>query len=308
MPDTAISTSVISTSAGYFTRLTHFLRGSYPPLPSLLFAVAWALGVTGLYAAVDPLPSGWRPGTSTALAALTLVIDLLLMRALDDIRDLDYDQEFHPTRPLAAGTVRIKDLVILFAAGTVILTALNIGAPTALLILLLQLAYTAVLIVVSRRWQRPNPDNLLANMFASLPAPLLLHVYLYARYLHGTGHGPVWRGILATVAVVLAAGHLEMAKKLKRSPKPSERTYVNQIGLRATIATALIAPVLSVALVTLVIRDPAGWSIAAVLPLAFPALAARSFWREHRSRWPAQSPPLYLLATFISYLILGLAA
>jgi hypothetical protein len=303
VPDTAISTS-----AGYFTRLAHFLRGSYPPLPSLLFAVAWTFGVTGLYAAVDPLPSGWRPSTSTVLAALTLIIDLLLMRALDDIRDLDYDREFHPTRPLAAGAVRIRDLAILYAAGTVVLTALNIDSPTALLILLLQLAYTALLIVVSRRWQRPNPDDLLANMFASLPAPLLLHVYLYARYLHGTGHGPDWRGILAIVAVVLAAGHLEMAKKLKRSPKPSERTYVNQIGLRATITTALVAPLLSVALVTLIIREPAGWSVAAVLPLAFPALAARSFWREHRPRWPAQSPPLYLLATFISYLILGLTA
>jgi hypothetical protein len=294
--------------AAYLTRLTQFLRGSYPPLPSILFALAWTFGVTGLYAATDPHLSPWRPGLSTILAAVTLTIDLLLMRALDDIRDLDYDRDFHPTRPLASGAVHVRDLITLYAAGTAILIVLNLDAPTALLILLAQLAYTALLIVISYRWQRPTPDNLIGNMLASLPAPLLLHVYLYARFLNGTGHGPTWRGIIAIAAVVLAAGHLEMAKKLKRSPKPSERTYVNQIGLRATLATALIAPIHSVALILLIIRDPAAWSAAAVLPLAFPALAARSFWREHRPRWPAQSPAFYLLATFISYLILGLAA
>lgn len=230
------------------------------------------------------------------------------MRALDDIRDLDYDREFHPTRPLASGAVHVRDLITLYAAGTAVLIALNLDAPTALLILIAQLTYTALLIVISHRWQRPTPDNLVGNMLASLPAPLLLHVYLYARYLHGTGHGPTWRGIIAIVAVVLAAGHLEMAKKLNRSPKPTERTYVNQIGLRATLATALIAPILSVALITIIIRNPAAWSVTAVLPLAIPALAARRFWREYRPQWPAQSPALYVLATFISYLILGLAA
>ena len=294
--------------AGYFTRLIHFLRGSYPPAPSILFAVAWTFGVTGLFAAVDPQPSSWRPGTSAVSAALTLIIDLLLLRALDDIRDLDYDREFHPTRPLASGAVHIRDLIILYAAGSAILVVLNLDAPTALLILLAQLAYTAFLIVAARLWQRPDPDNLIGNMLASLPAPLLLHVYLYARYLHGTGHGPDWRGTVAIVAVILAAGHPEMAKKLKRSPKPNERTYVNQIGLRATLTTALVAPLVSVALVVLVVRAPAAWSAAAVLPLAFPALAARDFWRAHLPRWPAQSPAFYLLATFIGYLALGLAA
>lgn len=290
----------------YLRRITRFVRGSYPPVPSVLFAVAWAYGVTGLFAAVDPRVSAWRPDTGTAIAALTLVLDLLLMRALDDLRDLDYDRRFNPDRPLASGAVRPRDLVLLYLLGTVVLVALNLGSASRVAILLTQLGYVALIIAVDQRWRWPSGDNLLANLLISLPAPVLLHVYLYAGYLHTTRLTPDWHGIVAIAIVVLASGHLELAKKITRSPRPGERTYVEVFGLSGTTAIALGAPAIAVLILVVQARTSLGWTLTAVVPLALPALVGWRFWRTKLPRWPPNTAALYLLVTFVAYFAIGL--
>lgn len=64
------------------SRVGRFAWGSHPPLASGVVAVFWACGVTGLFAALDSSGAGWRPGGGTAVAAVTVFVDLLLMRAL----------------------------------------------------------------------------------------------------------------------------------------------------------------------------------------------------------------------------------
>ncbi|TDE25195.1 hypothetical protein [Actinomadura sp. 6K520] len=287
-------------------RLARFVRGSHPPVPSLVFAVLWAYGVTGLFAALDPSPPAWRPGAGTAVAAATLFVDLLLMRALDDIRDLDYDRRFNPGRPLAAGAVRTSDLAVLYGAGAAVLILLNIAWPWRAGILLVQLGYAAGAVAVHRRWGRPSADDLFRSLLVSLPAPLLLHLYLYAGYLDASGHDPDWSGAVAIAVVVLAAGHAELAGKLTRAPRAGERTYVTTLGVAGTAAAALAVPVLSAALVAARSQAPAGWTLAALLPAAAPLAAAWAF-AHGRTRWPPFAPALYMLLSFGSYLALGLA-
>ncbi|MFD0891619.1 hypothetical protein ACFQ08_44320, partial [Streptosporangium algeriense] len=79
-------------------RLGRYVLGSYPPAFYLPYGVSWAVGVTALFTLADPRVTGWRPDVGVVVAALTFAIDLLLMRALDDIRDLDYDREHNPGR------------------------------------------------------------------------------------------------------------------------------------------------------------------------------------------------------------------
>jgi hypothetical protein len=288
-------------------RWARFIAGSYPPLPSVLFALAWAYGVTGLFAAVDPRASPWRPDAGTAVAALTVAVDLLLMRALDDIRDLDYDRRFHPGRPLAAGAVRTRDLLILYGVGAAGLLILNAGAPAATAVLAAQLGYGALVVAVHLRLGLPSGDDLIASLLVSLPAPLLLHLYLYAGYLHGTGLAPSRDASIAIGVVVLASLHPELAKKITRSPLPGERTYVDVLGLAGTTAVALIAPALSTALLLGSARRPIGaWSLAAVVPLVPIVLAGWRFLSTSAPRWPAAAPALYLLLTFTGYFLLGL--
>ncbi|XRQ02347.1 hypothetical protein ACN3XK_37740 [Actinomadura welshii] len=291
---------------GRLTRLARFARGSHPPLPALVFAALWAYGVTGLFAALDPRVAGWRPGAGAAIAAVTLYLDLLLMRALDDIRDLDYDRRFHPGRPLASGAVREGDLAVLYGAGAAALVLLNAAWPWRAGILVVQLGYAAGAIAVFRRWGRPPADDLFASLLVSLPAPVLLHLYLYAGHLDAAGLPPDASGAVAVAVVVLAAGHAELAGKLTRAPRAGERTYTATLGVTGTAALAVAVPVLSAVVLVAFSQAPPGWTPAALVPLAAPAAAAWSFSRG-RPRWPRPAPALYMLLSFASYLVLGLA-
>ncbi|HEU5028707.1 MAG TPA: hypothetical protein VFV01_27610 [Spirillospora sp.] len=293
-------------AAGRCRRIGRYVAGSHPPVPSLVLAVAWAYGVTGLFAALDPLVARWRPGAGTAIAAVTVFADLLLMRALDDVRDLGYDRRFHPGRPLASGEVRVGDLGVLYAFGSLAVLALNAARPWQAAILGVQLAYGIILVAAHCRWGRPPGERLLVNLLVSLPAPVLLHAYLYAGYLHAAGHRAGWPGCAAVVVAVLAAGHAELAKNITREPPPGERTYATALGLRGSAGLALAAPALSAALLAAWSRAPLAWTPAAVLPLAVPAAAGHRFLRG-RARWPAAAPPLHLLLTFAGYAALGLA-
>jgi 4-hydroxybenzoate polyprenyltransferase len=272
----------------------------------MVFAAAWAYGVTGLFAALDPLVTRWRPGAGAAVAAVTVFADLLLMRALDDVRDLGYDRRFNPGRPLASGAVRVRDLGVLYAAGSLAVLALNAARPWQAAVLAVQLAYGAVVVAAHCRWGRPSGDRLLVNLLVSLPAPVLLHAYLYAGYLHAVGHDAGRAGLVAVAVAVLAAGHAEVAKNFTRTPRPGERTYAAALGLRGSVALALAAPALSAALLAARSQAPPAWTLAALLPLVVPAAAGYRFLRG-RTRWPPSAPALHLLLTFTGYAALGLA-
>lgn len=287
-------------------RWARFVAGSYPPLPSVLFACAWAYGVTGLFAATDPRIEHWRPDAGTAVATVTLAVNLLLMRAVDDIRDLDYDRRFAPNRPLAGGSVRTGDLLVLYATGSVLVLVLNSGSPAALTILAAQLSYALLVLAVHHWFGRPSGDNLILSLLVSFPAQLLLHLYLYAGYLNTTGLTPDRSGVLAIVVVVLASVHLELAKKITRAPRPGERTYVDVFGLARTAGIALAAPVVSLALLLVAARPPTAWTLLVAVPLLLPAVAGWRFWKHAKPRWSPVSPLLYLLLTFIAYFAVGL--
>ncbi|QKW35470.1 hypothetical protein HUT06_16670 [Actinomadura sp. NAK00032] len=288
---------------GWGARVGRFVLGAYPPLPSALFAALWACGVTGLFAALDPSGRGWRPGAGTAVAAAALFADLLLMRALDDIRDVDYDRRFHPGRPLPAGAVGVRDLAVLYGAGAAVLVASHAAWPWRAGVLLAQFGYAAAVLGVHLRWGRPRPDRLIAGLLVSLPAPVLLHLYLYAGYLDGAGHGADASVLTGVLIAVLAGGYAELAGKTTRAPQPGERAYTATLGLGGAVACVLAAPVLPAALLASSART-GPWTAAAFVPLAVPALAAVVFARG-RARWPA--PALYPLSAFASWTVLGLS-
>lgn len=286
-------------------RWGRYIAGSYPPLMSILLAVAWAYGVSGLYAVLDPAGGAWHPGWDTAIAALTLAMDLLLMRVIDDIRDLDYDRIHDPKRPLARGVVRISDLFWLYAIVSIAIVALN-WRHAGLTIIVAQLLYALAVLFVHERLRWPSGDRLLLSLLISCPGQILVHAYLYAGYLHVVGHPPDRYGLLALGVVFFAALHLEMAKKIVRTPRPGERTYVTLFGVQGTVAVAMAAALISSAL--LIAGVSSRWPAMAVamlmLPLILPLLA---LWRFNtpEPRWRARYAGYYLLLSFATYAIGG---
>ncbi|MEV7617163.1 hypothetical protein [Streptomyces sp. NPDC089799] len=296
-------------------RLALFVRGSYPLPLAAVFAAAWAVGATGLYAATDPRAHDWRPGWGTAVAAVTVVVDLLLLRAADDLRDLPYDRVHNPGRPLARGAVRPRDLVVLMAVGAAGLLLLNSGNRPAQLLLAAQFAYTAALVGAELRSGWPPGDAVVLSVLLSSPIQIVLNLYLYAVFLHDTGLSAGRRALPVLAVLLLAATHHELARKLVRDPAARERTYVHVFGLRTTTALAVGFAAASTAVSLAVLRPwsagTAGhgaWGWLVLLPAVVVARAAWSFTRGGAARWPLRATVGYLPTAFTCYLLIGLGA
>lgn len=290
-------------------RLRHYLRGSFPPAFYLPYALAWALGGTAMFALGPRGAATWRPGWATlaTLASFTLLI--LLVRAVDDLRDLDYDREHNPKRPLASGAVTVPDLAVLIGVATVAVLALNAPRGLAWAGAAVALLYMLLLLAADRLLQWPSGDALVVSALISLPVQLLLGGYLYVALLHDIHRHAGHAAILPLVTMLAVFTHLELARKTTRAPRPGERSYVTVFGVEATARAALSAAGVATVLALLLVRPwahgaEAGWLV--LLPAVLPVRGALRFWRGRAERWPLPDSGFYVLAAFTAFLVVDL--
>ena len=273
-----------------------FIRGSYPLVPSVLFAVGWAYGVTGLFALTGPPAGPWRPSPWTAVAALTIALDMLLMRIVDDIRDLPYDRVHNPERPSPPVSSPGRQLLRWYAGIAALLVLLNVFDGWAALVIAVQLALCAA---VAAPGGLPT-GRLVLTLVLSSPVQVLLHLYLYTIHLRTTGGGfdPSFWTALAVVSLARCTWRWR-----RRSPRAAARgTHLrHRFGLRGTVAVALLSAVAA----TLVLGLAAPWPALSALYGADAAAAgipALAWWRFRRAeRWDARLAGYYLLASFASW-------
>jgi 4-hydroxybenzoate polyprenyltransferase len=295
-------------------RLYRFTMRAYPPALYLPFTFGLAAGLTGLFVVASGPAQRWPQVAGVLITATTVFVDMLLLRALDDIRDLEYDRAHAPGRPLPSGVVSVRDLTALVTACCAALLLLNADRGQALAVLAAQLAYAIGLITANVRLGWLCGENLLVQLALNLPIQILLSLYVYAAFLQ-TGQLTLRpAGLLAVAAVVLSVAHCEFARKTTRSPAAAERTYVRHLGLGGTLAVTAATALLTVALASLVIRP---WSVSspgyywgwlALVPLVVPAVAGWKFVRHRLPRWPvlgALSFPLCAYAVFLAVGLLG---
>jgi len=173
------------------------------------------------------------------------------------------------------------------------------------------LGYAVLLLVVDQRWHWPSGDRLGLSALVSYPVQLTLNLYLYAGVLDQTGLAPSWHAVLPVLVASTAFLHLEYGRKVNRDLRPGERSYVTLHGLTPTAVIGVVSAVVSVALALLLTRpwaqDPqaAPWGWLVLIPLAFPAFGAYRFWGARTVRWPALAAALFLLTSFVAYLVVG---
>jgi hypothetical protein len=288
-------------------RLGGYVGVSYPPPVYLPWTVCWAVGLTALFSLVTAPVARWRPDGELAVTAVTLVVAFLLVRALDDIRDLDYDRRHNPGRPLPSGAVRERDLGVLIAVGAAFLLLLNAGRGVALAALAAQMAYTGAVIALDRAgW--PDADRLWLALAVNAPIQILLSLYVYAGFLRAEHLAPSAAGLLGVAAVTVAALCMELGRKVTRRPRPHERTYVTALGVSGTSLAALAAAVAGTGLVLLAAApwrpgQGPGWLVLA--SLALPVLAAVRF-AAGAARWPLLPTVLYLPVLYCTFLAAAL--
>jgi hypothetical protein len=294
-------------------RLATYIRGSYPPAFYLPYALLWSLGMTAAFAVTDPRLAGWHIDRGALLTALTVCVILLLVRAADDIRDLEYDREYNQGRPLASGKVQVSDLVVLMGGCAAAGIALNTGRGGALIMLAVFLGYVALLLVLDWKLRWPSGDDVVLSALVSFPIQILLNLYIYASVLRVHALGPSLHALLPMLIALTAFLHLEYARKITRTPRDGERSYVTRYGPEGTAVVAVTAAVISV-VIGLVLTRPwaagdggSAWGWVLLVPLIFPACGAYRYWRARANRWPVLAAALYLLVSFLAFLVIGLS-
>lgn len=288
-------------------RWGRYIRAAYRPSIQLPYTVSWAVGLTALFACVTGSVTRWRPDTGLAVTTLTLVVVMLLIRALDDIRDLDYDRRVNPGRPLPSGLVRERDLVTMAGVGAALLLLLNAGRGPVLLVLAVALAYTATMVALERLAGWPHRDRLVLQLAVNLPMLVLLSLYVYAGFLRTQGLRPSAVGVAVVAAVTTASLCTEFGRKVTRRPPWGERTYVSVLGPSGTSLTALGAAMAATVIVLVALapwQPQGGWGWLVLAPLALPVAAAARF-AVGALRWPVALTPVYIPAMYTSFLAVG---
>ncbi|MCA1194385.1 hypothetical protein [Saccharopolyspora sp. 6V] len=282
---------------GAGARLGRFVLDVFPPKVYCTYAVLWVLALEGSLAVVAG--DRWAPSAGTAVRICSVGLVLLYLRMVDEQKDLDYDREHNPGRPLVRGSITAVELrrwMLLFAALLVLANALVEAVSVA--VLALDLGYALLLVVLERRSARLR-DALFPNLAITYPVQVLLSVYVCVSATGGLD--PAVIGLIGCFSCVFL--HFEFARKTAWTAPADARMYSNVVGPVGGAVLVLAAPALAAASAAVLFRpwelDGAA-DLGRLLPycaLALPAVGARRFFGGSRA-WPAGPAMTFVLGWY----------
>ncbi|MFH8408762.1 UbiA family prenyltransferase [Streptomyces sp. NPDC018019] len=260
-------------------RLGRFVLRMFRPQIYVTYGVLWTVTLEGASGVISGTAVPWTPSWATAIRAVSVVLALLFARMADEQKDLDYDRQHNPDRPLVTGAITVAELRGAMVLITVLVVALNLlVSALSVLLIVLGLGYTLFLVALERRFPGLG-ENLMAGLLVSYPVQLLLSVYLYVSLLTGGEIDAGWRAVPLLAMFACAFLQFEFARKTEWRQNPQARLYSQVFGPRGSAAISLALAVGAVAL-GLALLGRAGLLPAAAL--AFPALGAWRFLLRKR--------------------------
>lgn len=243
--------AILASGAGALARLRLYLGETYP-LPQRLGAAALvSVSLATVLARVHGLEVRWL-SPATLLGAWAVFAFLLVLRLMDELKDVEVDRTLFPERPLPSGRVRESDLAGALAVVATLFLAAHAGAGPALDTATFTLGYGILMF----RWffvpglMRPNLPLTLATHTPVIPL-LLLHLVTLFVTTNGLAAGEVeWPAVLVLVAGCWAGFFAwEIARKI-RAPEEETAyvTYSRLLGVEGSVALAASAQTLSVGL------------------------------------------------------------
>lgn len=214
------------------------LQETYAPGLHFAFAAGWFCALDGALSFVAGTP--WRPGWHTAAGIAILFVTLFYLRAVDEWKDIDYDRQFNPGRPLARRAVTLGHVFALMAtcAATALLLHFAVFTPaTSAILLALDFAYGLAL-VYAERMSSALRDSMWLNLIFTYPVNVLLSVYTLFLDAERTGSAITGQDILLVVAFALAFLHYEFARKIAMPAHAAlgRRLYSTSLGVPAAVA------------------------------------------------------------------------
>lgn len=244
-----------------------FVQATHPPKTYLLFTGLWALS---LLAVLRMLAGQGGFAGADLLAALSFFLVLLFLRAVDEIKDLDYDRIHKPDRPLVRGVVSVAEVAALAGVVALLVLALNLAlSPWLALFAALNMAYGLVLLALERLSRRLR-EGILLNLLITFPVSAALNVYAWL-YLFEQGSPSLVAALPVLLAYVCAALHFEFGRKLKWPVHAAtgENGYAQRLGAGGAVAACVLLGLAAVGLMAWGLRE-GGWGAwlpcAALLP------------------------------------------
>ncbi len=135
-------------------KLTALIRFSFVifnPFVMLGYTLFLFLGFSGFILLVFNADTTYIFNYKLFLAIASFFIILFYLRVIDEIKDLHYDKEHNPVRPLVAGVVTFRDLYLFIVLSVAAVITLNIFISMYTLIVAIAiLAYGAPLLLIEK--------------------------------------------------------------------------------------------------------------------------------------------------------------
>lgn len=232
-------------------RLRLYLGEMYPVPQRLLAAAVVSVSLATLLARLHGLEVQ-RLSIGTLRGAGAVFAFLLVLRLMDELKDVEVDRALFPERPLPSGRVRESDLAGALVVAAALFVVVHAGAGPALGTAALTLGYAGLMF----RWffvpgaMRPHLPLTLATHTPVIPLLLLHLVTLFATTSGLSVVDVRWPPVLAVVGSCWAGFFAwEIARKIRA---PGEETayvtYSRLLGPKGAVALAASAQTLSLGL------------------------------------------------------------
>jgi hypothetical protein len=241
-PLAAVSTDVVGTTprkhTWLLTRWGAFILRTHPPARYLLLTTLWC---ASLLALLTHSEQSLRILPTDVLAVLSFYLILMYLRAVDEIKDLEYDRIHKPDRPLVRGDLSVRDVALLaatIATGVAICNwALQVKYGVFVVV---NMAYGVFLLWLERT-SRTFRESPLLNLVYTFPVSAALNVYVWQHLLET--HRAVFDvGVPLAIAAHMAAFlHFEFGRKLKwpHLVRDGDNGYAQVLGMRGAIAACV---------------------------------------------------------------------
>lgn len=293
---------------GRALRMIAFAIETHPPLIYALVAGGWSyslmLMLTGVAGSSMPPSAPW--------VGVVFFLVLLYLRAIDEIKDLPYDQVHHPERPLVRGAISEPEVAALAVLVAALVLALSAALSPVLAALAgLQLVYGLGLLMLEGAWQRLR-DSILLNLCITFPvsAVLNLHAWVYlATQEAAPSLARSWPVLALHMAVFL---HMEFGRKLAwpQQVQAGDNGYVQALGVRGAVVVCVLMGIAACTLASAVhLQHGAG--AAALLPwlALLPSVAGlQQFWRNRSRAQPRALKPWFGAAMVLFFFVNVVAA
>ncbi|WP_159104608.1 hypothetical protein [Plantactinospora sp. BB1] len=288
-------------------RLLSFARERFPVRVYGSYAVLWVLALDGSISLVQPNIGRWQLSPYLLVEIASVLMTLLFIRIVDEQKDLAYDREHHPDRPLPRGAVRLGEVRAATVACGLAVVAVNLAiSPWLAGWSLLNLGYVCLLV----GWERAAPRasaRLFLNLTVSYPGQLLVSGYIWLALLIRTDAEPTWHAVPVLLMFAAVFLHFEFARKTSWAHRDEPNYYSNVVGGRGSAGLA-IGSALGAAAIALVMFRP--WRAEGLAAFAawFPLSAGGFLWAGGE-RFLSRSVPVWPTAPargFLAWFYLGL--